>query len=148
MPVQTAHAADLAPCNARAARGHVIAAGNARDPTGPYTRSSAAATVRQMTALDAPEQFPPPNVHGAKRFLVKVQIDGYMTGQPHIVYDQKRSIILYVEKQQPAYPELLKLVRLKGFMGLKAYLWCKRASDTTLRIFTEGMPSGTRMPLW
>ena len=70
-----------------------------------------------------------------------------MCGEPHVIYDQKRSVVLWVESQQPAYQELFMLVRVKGFLGgMKAYLWCKRASDTTLRIYLEGMPK--RMPAW
>lgn len=83
------------------------------------------------------------------RFLVKVQIDPLLSGtEPHLVYDQQRSFTLFVEqRQQPAYGELFRTVRVKGVMGgIKAYMWCRRVSDTTLRIYLSGMPE--RTPMW
>ena len=84
----------------------------------------------------------------ACRFLVKVQVNlGDYGREPHLVYDQKRSLTAFVEpRQQPTYETLYKKVRSEGWMGAKAYMWCTRDSETALRIYLEGMPE--QMPLW
>ena len=82
------------------------------------------------------------------RFLIKVQVALNDVGmQPHCIYDQRRSFRAMVgPEQQQAYRALLQIVRRDGVNGLKVYLWCKRASDDSLKIFLDDRPQS--QPLW
>ena len=79
----------------------------------------------------------PPNVHGSRRFIVKVQAQRPPT--PALIYDEKRSFQAYAAMDQgQAYTDLVQAVLRTGIP--KAFFWAVREGEGSLRIFTEGMP--------
>ncbi|KAK9784869.1 hypothetical protein WJX73_000655 [Symbiochloris irregularis] len=109
-------------------------------------KDSIAHVERQLNAPQTDDGAPSASVHAQKKFLVKVQISPDMRN-PHLIYDQRRSFQVFVTQQeQPAFTELARVVRQKGVQGLKAYMWARRDSDSSLRVFLEGMPA--RLPPW
>ncbi|KAK9812054.1 hypothetical protein WJX73_001431 [Symbiochloris irregularis] len=118
----------------------------------PLTQGGGGARVQPLSSKG---KGMPADLCGNERFLVKVQICLEMDASvsdgtretPHLIYDQKRSFHCYVGKGQPAFDVLFDLVRQKGVSGgTKIYLWCKRASDSTLQLFLDGRPA--KPPSW
>lgn len=107
-----------------------------------YREHGEMAGSKQMLA-DMP---PPPNVHGKKRFLVKVQVGLDDPFSPLMLYDEKRTIHTYIGQEQYAHAILYKTVSTKGYQGAKAYFWSRRVSNSTVRIFLEDRPANK--PFW
>ena len=83
------------------------------------------------------------NPHGARRFLIKVQVAQTGRRDPLMMYDQPRAMSrMLLPTEGPAYDTVRDLVRARGVMGgAKAYLWARR-EGAQLRIFVDpaGMP--------
>ncbi|KAK9824235.1 hypothetical protein WJX72_008831 [[Myrmecia] bisecta] len=84
----------------------------------------------------------PPNVHGHKRFLVKVQAPLLGAGQmPLLSYDKDRSFQRMVMPSSPAYVPLLARIRANQQHACnKAYFWAARESETAMRVFLQLPP--------
>ncbi|KAK9812103.1 hypothetical protein WJX73_006878 [Symbiochloris irregularis] len=112
--------------------------------TSPTPRSAGQhpSAANQLKALS------PPNVHGSKRLIVKVIVNGYyfVGGLPHLISDELPSFRFYVGHESPVFYQVLKIVKCQQNMRrdkfqYKGYMWwCERASDTTLRIFLNNLP--------
>ena len=64
-------------------------------------------------------------------------------GQPILMYDEPRALYRTLKpEEEPAYSAVASLVRARGYLGLKAYLWARR-EGRMLRIFTERLPAQT-----
>lgn len=85
------------------------------------------------------------------RFLVRVDLE---EKHQYSIHDQYDSFSMFLHKhEQPAFAELDRVVRQKGQMAsmydkrkLGLYMWCRRASDTTLRLQTNDVPEIHQMP--
>ena len=92
------------------------------------------------------------NPHGAKRFLIKVQVPqvgGDQGKLPLMIYDEPRAMqrMLYAEEGE-AYAVVRDLVRSRGVMnGAKAYLWAKR-EGAQLRIFVDAAGMADQHQPW
>jgi hypothetical protein len=92
------------------------------------------------------------NPHGAKRFLIKVQVPQMgadMGTLPLMIYDEPRAMqrMLYAEEGQ-AYAVVRDLVRARGVMnGAKAYLWAKR-EGAQLRIYVDAAGMADQHQPW
>ncbi|KZS94837.1 hypothetical protein SISNIDRAFT_452974 [Sistotremastrum niveocremeum HHB9708] len=74
---------------------------------------------------------PPQNVHGGKRFVVKIQVN---MGSSR-VYDRRLSLDFFLSAQRdPVNYMKLCIAAGTGFKGLKCYRWAKRVSDWELSI--------------
>lgn len=61
------------------------------------------------------------------------------------MYDQKRKVQAFIKSsQQPAYSQLVKVIRASGYMGAKLYCWAALDTSEQLRVFTEPLPSQTQ----
>ena len=86
----------------------------------------------------------PPNTHGSRPFLVKLQAP-LATGFASImVYDRQRSFQGYfmLDDNTEVYPEMLKEMQgpRGGHGGVKMYRWVKRSSDWELSVCMDKEP--------
>lgn len=90
-------------------------------------------------AEDGGEEVPP-NEHGDNPFLIKVQYNGspYM-----MVYDRTRALETHFNRDDNprVFDRIAALVREKGFMGMKIYVWAKRTADCELSLALDKIPS-------
>ncbi|KAG8920882.1 hypothetical protein FRC01_000546 [Tulasnella sp. 417] len=86
----------------------------------------------------------PPNEHGDNPFLIKVQYNG---SAQMMVYDRTRALeTLFDRKDNPrVYDQIVALVKEKGFMGQKIYVWAKRTADYELSLALDKIP-GQNVP--
>ena len=89
------------------------------------------------------EQTPPPNVYGAKPFLLKLQISTDAANM--MLYDRQRNMQGYFVRADD--PMLFRDVREEmegprgGHAGLKMYRVCKRVGDFELSVCVDREPS-------
>ncbi|KAG8911932.1 hypothetical protein FRC01_005399 [Tulasnella sp. 417] len=86
------------------------------------------------------EDKAPPNEHGDNPFLIKVQYNG----SPFImVYDRTRALETHLNRNDNprVFDQIAALVREKGFMGMKIYVWAKRTADWELSLALDKIPS-------
>ena len=84
----------------------------------------------------------PANVHGASRFIVKIQSAAGAAHSPHMIYDQSRSFTGFLDPRIGAgYHRASAVIGNHGFMGRKIYLWAFRVAPDRLRIFLDKRPS-------
>lgn len=87
----------------------------------------------------------------ACRFLVKVDLE---EPDQYSIHDQYDSFSMFLlKREQPGFAKIDQVVRREGQLSsmydkqkLGLYMWCKRASDHTLRLYLEGMPEIHQMP--
>ncbi|KAK9799784.1 hypothetical protein WJX73_007723 [Symbiochloris irregularis] len=107
---------------------------------------SACAKVVQI-AKDLANHCPPdfsaaddavmPNCYGAKRFIVRVELDDE---QPFIGDDGTFAIWVLAVDQPEAFGELQRVVKRRGHLREGTpflYLFCFRTSDTTLKLYLD-----------
>lgn len=100
---------------------------------------------------------PPPNVHGTKPFLVKIQrplvggVPGTELSSSHsmFVYDRQRSFKLHFYGREN--PELynktyVMIANESSCNGVKMYRWARRSDDWTLEICLDKVPD--EIPKW
>ena len=88
---------------------------------------------------------PPPNIHGEKVFMVKIQIsiNPFAMGSL-LVYDRQRSFTVWV--MESADWELFDVVRQEiqdprgRYSGMKMYRWAKRVGDFELSVCLDREP--------
>ncbi|KAK9812141.1 hypothetical protein WJX73_010779 [Symbiochloris irregularis] len=97
---------------------------------------------------------PPPFVHGAKRFRAMIQLghvfvegsddtmEDTLGGHPHRIFTEDRSLDFQVGHDQPGFYEIFRVALWLSSMPEAAVtapcFWCKRVSETTLRIYLTG----------
>lgn len=86
----------------------------------------------------------PPNVHGDKMFLIKLQANG---SRNFLIYDRKRTFTIYfVENESPAifkkFEEEISGPRGQHYGGplYKMYRWAKRVGDWELSVCLDKEP--------
>ncbi|KAG9028966.1 hypothetical protein FS837_003679 [Tulasnella sp. UAMH 9824] len=86
------------------------------------------------------EEKVPPNEHGENPFLIKVQYNG---SPEMMVYDRTRALETFFNKNENPrmFDQLAALVKEKGFMGMKIYVWAKRTGDFELSLALDKIPS-------
>lgn len=102
--------------------------------------SSARINTTTGTKPKKGEEEVAPNEHGDNPFLIKAQYNG----SPHMmVYDRTRALETYFNRDDnPAlFDQIAELVREKGFMGMKIYLWAKRTGDFELSLALDKVPN-------
>ncbi|KAI0767665.1 hypothetical protein C8Q74DRAFT_1204403 [Fomes fomentarius] len=99
-----------------------------------------------LSTLCIPTSSPPPNVHGDKVFLIKVQAEMDKTTTTILIYDRQRSFkeVYFVEADDPAMHAAV-LAEIKGprggYDGLKMYRWAKRTGDNLLSVCLDRAPT-------
>ncbi|KAL6304709.1 hypothetical protein BKA93DRAFT_732547 [Sparassis latifolia] len=89
------------------------------------------------------ERYPPPNAHGAKAFLVKLQI-GLANRDAYMIYDRQRTLESFFRQDR----DLVLFAEIRremdgprgGHAGFKMYRWAKRVSDWELSICLDKEP--------
>ncbi|KAG8942841.1 hypothetical protein FRC04_003472 [Tulasnella sp. 424] len=102
--------------------------------------SSARINTTTGTKPKKGEEEVPPNEHGDNPFLIKAQYNG----SPHMmVYDRTRALETYFNRDDnpTLFEQIAELVREKGFMGMKIYLWAKRTGDFELSLALDKVPN-------
>lgn len=83
---------------------------------------------------------PPPNAHGEKLFLIKLQYGG----GNFLIYDRQRTMnVFFLEGKDPiVFQKVRQEVESPrgGFAGLKMYRWAKRESDWGLSVCLDKEP--------
>ncbi|KZT64969.1 hypothetical protein DAEQUDRAFT_565796 [Daedalea quercina L-15889] len=86
----------------------------------------------------------PPNVHGARLFLVKLQVSLGGTPTSIMVYDRQRSVQGYfMRRDSPeVFGEMLQEMQgpRGGYGGVKMFRWAKRVSDWELSVCLDREP--------
>jgi len=86
----------------------------------------------------------PPNPHGNRVFLVKLQASLGNTPSSIMVYDRQRSVDAYflLNDNHEVFIEILQEMRgpRGGYGGVKMYRWAKRVSDWELSICMDKEP--------
>lgn len=86
----------------------------------------------------------PPNVHGEKIFMLKLQIGMSSSEGNLLIYDRQRSMQVYLIEESDR--ELFKKFKAEiegprgGYKGLKMYRWAKRTGDFELSICLDRAP--------
>lgn len=99
-----------------------------------------------LSTLRIPTSSPPPNVHGDKVFMIKVQAGMDKTTTTILIYDRHRSFkeVYFVEADDPATHAAV-LAEIKGPRGgydeLKMYRWAKRTGDNLLSVCLDRAPT-------
>ncbi|KII86097.1 hypothetical protein PLICRDRAFT_31577 [Plicaturopsis crispa FD-325 SS-3] len=112
--------------------------------------------------IEGPDSAPPPNIHGDKTFLIKMQIglnsgideddeddeDDARIGGHIFIYDRQKSFQGYMLKanDRALFREAHRAVRITGVGGLKMYRWARRISDNELSICLDRPPA--QNPNW
>lgn len=105
--------------------------GSTRNPLGPTTQIDSSA--------------PPPNIHGSRVFLIKLQ---YAPSHLYI-YDRKRSMKCYFVKNnenRETFDEFIVEMQHSPRVthgGLKMYRWAKRVGDWDLSVCLDKLPTET-----
>jgi hypothetical protein len=98
---------------------------------------------------------PPPNIHGDKVFMVKMQAALDAAGNnsvnmpQHIfIYDRQKSFQVYMMPvdDELAFAEAAIAIRMTGWKGLKMYRWAKRTGDFELTVCFDRAPEND--PQW
>ncbi|KAK9812349.1 hypothetical protein WJX73_004412 [Symbiochloris irregularis] len=93
-----------------------------------------------------PKRFFPPNLYGSKRFYVRVLDVDLTSKRGHLLmYDQRQSFRIFISPGQAAFHPLAELLqqcsnrRQEGQEPSmrSAFLWCKRVSESTLRVYLK-----------
>lgn len=112
--------------------------------TAKWNKFNSPADVMATAAQEVDPSAVPPNPHGNRLFLVKLQAP--LTGlfASIMVYDRQRSIQGYfmLDDNPQVYPEMLREMRgpRGGHGGVKMYRWAKRSSDWELSICMDKEP--------
>lgn len=73
-----------------------------------------------------------PDVHGGRRFMVKVQ--GNDTSMPIMIYDQKRSFSSMIQPTSPGFREIYEIIsKNTRWHNLKAFIWVRRIDPGALK---------------
>jgi hypothetical protein len=94
---------------------------------------------------------PPPNIHGDKVFMIKLQVAVNSGGgiPPNIlIYDRQKSFQVYLmaEDDADAFREAALAIKMTGWNGLKMYRWAKRTGDFELSVCFDRAPE--KDPKW
>jgi hypothetical protein len=95
---------------------------------------------------------PPPNIHGDKIFMVKLQspVNSENSGIPQniFIYDRQKSFQVYLmaEDDTNAFHEAALAIKMTGWKGLKMYRWAKRTGDFELSVCFDRAPEND--PQW
>ncbi|PSR74746.1 hypothetical protein PHLCEN_2v9625 [Hermanssonia centrifuga] len=106
--------------------------------------SSLTSLPKTTTPSSFSSSSPPPNVHGEKLFLVKMQISIIASEGNLLIYDRQRSMQVYF--LQTTDPALFALFKEEmdgprgGYMGMKMYRWAKRTGDFQLSVCLDREP--------
>lgn len=95
---------------------------------------------------------PPPNAHGSRPFLIKIQMPMGMErpvslALPALVYDQSRDFHVTVDRPQcppTTWDRLLKACAAAGIA--KVYVWARRTADYELSIAIDRLPDQRKIP--
>ncbi len=92
-----------------------------------------------------PTSEAPPNMHGDKLFLVKIQA-GMGTETTMLIYDRNRTfkeVFFFLEDDPETHAAVLAEIRgpRGGYGGLKMYRWAKRTGDRQLSICLDRPPT-------
>lgn len=104
-----------------------------------YGGSHSNESEKRMKAVKRGEEEVPPNQHGDNPFLIKIQYNG----TPHMmVYDRTRALETHFNRSDnpKLFDQIAGLVRGKGFMGMKIYVWAKRTGDFELSLALDKVP--------
>ena len=99
------------------------------------------------------EVDPPPNKHGDRAFLIKIQRLADPTSPeipPHqLVYDRIRSLRGYLEPESnvPEWPAFEQQMP-RAMVGVKMYRWARRTGDWGLSICLDRQPKGQEKVPW
>ncbi|KAK9806631.1 hypothetical protein WJX73_002557 [Symbiochloris irregularis] len=122
--------------------------------TGQLEKQSKLCFAHSVVVKGRPELYVAGNSHGADRFVVKLvcnyQPEYYLLGRDDgklcgntgmLLLDESSSMSYSVYPDDAAYQPLFQLIEERGARGgTKIYLWCKRPSQSSLRVFLEGLP--------
>jgi hypothetical protein len=94
---------------------------------------------------------PPPNIHGDKVFMIKLQTPANTGGNVPkniFIYDRQKSFQVYMkaEDDPDAFREVALAIRTTGWKGLKMYRWAKRTGDFELTVCFDRAPE--KDPPW
>lgn len=94
---------------------------------------------------------PPPNIHGDKVFIVKLQVavnTGNGIPQNVFIYDRQKSFQVYLmaDDDANAFHDAASAIRTTGWKGLKMYRWAKRTGDFELSVCFDRAPE--KDPQW
>lgn len=90
---------------------------------------------------------PPPNVHGDKPFLIKIQKAAGLKAGSMLIYDRQRSMQVHLlRSDDPVAYRKAEEAMSTGYMGLKIYRWAKRVGDLQLSICFDRAPP--KDPAW
>lgn len=112
--------------------------------TARWNKFSTPADLVANATQEADPSAVPPNPHGGRLFLVKLQAP--LTGlfDTIMVYDRQRSIQGYfmLDDNAEVYPEMISEMQgpRGGHGGVKMYRWAKRSSDWELSICMDREP--------
>lgn len=88
----------------------------------------------------------PPNVHGDRLFLIKLQIEysGLAPSSNMMIYDRQRSFSVFfgVDGHEAVFRQVREEMQgpRGGFRGLKMYRWAKRIGDWQLSVCLDRPP--------
>lgn len=90
---------------------------------------------------------PPPNIHGEKPFLIKIQLPTHLHGNAMLIYDRQRSIQVHLfRSDDPDAYRKAEEAMPTGYKGLKIYRWAKRVGDLKLSVCFDRAPP--KDPQW
>lgn len=62
-----------------------------------------------------------------------------------MLYDEPRQVVAAINtNQQPAYNQLLAVIRSRGYMGAKLYFWATLDTRDTLKVVVDPLPTQTQ----
>ena len=108
----------------------------------------------RVSMSDAEAKVRGPNVHGAREFVVKVQLPmggmGGISGGMGMCYDERRTFQVFVRLESEAQPDataaMVRLIATEGDAGgLRGYFLAKRLGDDLL-IFVDRLVPGESVP--
>lgn len=96
-----------------------------------------------ITTRAADENAPPPNIHGDKMFLVKIQ-KGITHRGNLLIYDRQRSFQVWsIESSNPQlYRRIEEEMQRSNpeYLGFKMYRWAKRTGELELIVCVDREP--------
>ncbi|KAI0943561.1 hypothetical protein AcW1_002697 [Taiwanofungus camphoratus] len=111
-----------------------------------------ATTVNRFTTRGAPagaisrktNAVPPPSVHGARLFLVKLQLGAGGSAGRVLVYDRQRSLEVHILRERAPVPfgeiQAEMAGPRGGYRGVKMYRWARRVGDWELSLCLDKEP--------
>lgn len=71
--------------------------------------------------------------------MIKVQVGLLSDQMPLLIYDRERALQRQLAPDEPGFNDIVRVVRSRGWNGLKAYMWAKR-EGADLRVYVRKLP--------